>query len=97
MSHPAPHVARKRKHWGEKQEKMIEGRVPPIFIQNVHLTLMISAALVQIGYALVNGSSQGEGRTKLDSHANMCVIEKHYYLLSELSMARRVSAGAFTE
>ena len=43
------------------------------------------------------GASNGEGRTELDSHANMCVLGKHCLLLSELATARKVSVGAFAE
>ena len=42
-------------------------------------------------------SPKGKGRTELDSHDNICVIRKHCYLLSELSTARTVNVGAFTE
>jgi len=57
----------------------------------------ISTALALVGDTTINGTSQGEGHTKLDSHANMCVLGKYCYLLSELSTARTVSAGAFAE
>ena len=43
------------------------------------------------------GTSNGEGRTELDSHANMCVLGKHCLLLSNLATARKVSVGAFAE
>ena len=43
------------------------------------------------------GASNGEGRTELDSHANMCVLGKYCLLLFELATARKVSVGAFAE
>ena len=45
----------------------------------------------------MTGTSNGEGRTELDSHANMCVLGKHCLLLSDLLSARNVSVGAFAE
>ena len=50
-----------------------------------------------MGDASVTSTSNGEGRTELDSHANMCVLGKHCLLLSDLSTARNVSVGAFAE
>ena len=43
------------------------------------------------------GTSNGEGRTELDSHANMCVLGKHCLLLSDLSSTRNVRVDAFAE
>ena len=76
---------------------MIDGWDPPVPIPNVYLTARIAAATALIGNASVDGTSDGEGRTELDSHANMCVLGKHCVLLSELSHARTVSVGAFSE
>ena len=82
---------------GKKPDKMIEGWDPPIPVPNVHLIGRISAALALVGDTLVNGISQCEGHTELYSPANMCVLEKYCYLLSELLTARTVSVGAFAE
>ena len=76
---------------------MIEGWDPPVPVPNVYLMARIAAATALIGNASVDGTSDGEGRTELDSHANMCVLGKHCFLLSELSTARTVSVGAFAE
>ena len=38
-----------------------------------------------------------ESRTELDSHANMCVLGKHCYVLSDLEMAQTVSVVAFSD
>ena len=45
----------------------------------------------------MNDQLGSEGRTELDSHANMCVLGKHCYLLTELETAQTVSVGAFSE
>lgn len=39
----------------------------------------------------------GGFHTELDSHANMCVLGKHCYLLSELSTAQTDQVGAFSD
>ena len=51
----------------------------------------------QVGNVLVNDNLGGEGYTELDRHANMCVLGKHCYLLSELETAQTVSVGAFSD
>ena len=45
----------------------------------------------------MNSYLLGNGRTESDSHANMCVLGKHCYLLTELSTARTVDVGAFSD
>ena len=74
---------------------MIEGWDPPI--TSHYLSYRIAAAIVQIGNASVNDQFDGGVRTELDSHANMCVLGKHCLLLSELSTARTVRVGAFSD
>ena len=76
-------------------ENKIDGWDPPV--PNAHLMMRISAAIVQVGDTSVYGAIEGTGRTELDSHANMCVLGKNYYSLSELSSAKTVSVGAFSE
>ena len=76
---------------------MIKCWDPPIPVPNVHLKLRITAAISQIGDASVNGTITGVGCTELDSHANMCVLGKCCYLLSELSTAKTLSVCAFSE
>ena len=73
---------------------MIEGWDPTA--PNEYLKFRIAAAIVQIGNASVNSYLLGNGRTELDSHANMCVLGKHCYLLTELSTARTVDVGALS-
>ena len=68
---------------------------PPI--PNVYLKARIAVAYTSVGNASVTGTSNGEGRTELDSHANMCVLGKHCLLLSDLSSARNVRVDAFAE
>ena len=74
---------------------MIEGWDPPC--PNDYVKFRIAAATAQIGNASVNSYSLGNGRTELDSHANMCVLGKHCYLLSKLTSARTVNVGAFSD
>ena len=74
---------------------MIEGWDPPC--PNEYVRFRIAAAIAQIGNASVNSYLLGNGRTELDSHANMCVLGKHCYLLTELSSARTVNVGAFSD
>ena len=74
---------------------MIEGWDPPA--PNEYVKFRIAAAIAQIGNASVNSYLLGNGRTELDSHANMCVLGKHCYLLTELSAARTVNVGAFSD
>ena len=64
---------------------MIEGWDPPIISH--YLSYRIAAAVAQIGNASVDDYFGGGFHTELDSHANMCVLGKHSYLLSELSTA----------
>ena len=63
---------------------MIEGWDPPVPVPDAYLIARIAAATALVGEALVIGASNGGGRTELDSHANMCVLGKHCFLLSEL-------------
>ena len=76
---------------------MVEGWNPPIPVPNVYLKLRIAVVIAHIGDALVNSTTQGTGRTWLDSHANMCVLGKCCYLLSKLFTAKTVSVAAFAE
>ena len=57
----------------------------------------IATVTIFIGNTSVTGASNGEGRTELDSHSNVCVLGKHYFLLFELSTARAFSVCAFAE
>ena len=45
----------------------------------------------------MNDHLGSEGRTELDSHANMCLLRKHCYLLTELETAQTMSVGVFSE
>ena len=74
---------------------MIEGWDPPC--PNEYVRFRIAAAIAQIGNASVNSYLLGNGRTELDSHANMCLLGKHCSLLSELNSARTVNVGAFSD
>ena len=74
---------------------MIVGWDPPIISH--YLSYRIAAAVAQIGNASVDDQFGGGVRTELDSHANMCVLGKHCLLLSELSTARTVRVGAFSD
>ena len=65
---------------------MIECWDPPVLSPNIHLKLRIASALAQVGDVEVSGVYSGKAHTELDSHANMYVVGKHYYLLSELSL-----------
>ena len=56
-------------------DKMIEGWDPPC--PNDYVQFRISVAISQIGNASVNSYLLGNGRTELESHANMCVLGKH--------------------
>ena len=53
--------------------------------------------IAQVGNASVNNNLGSEGCTELDNHANMCVLGKHCYLLTELFSARTVNVGAFSD
>ena len=64
---------------------MIEGWDPPA--PNKYLMLRIAIAIVQVGNPSVYDNLGGESGTELDSHANICVLGKYCYLLSELSTA----------
>ena len=72
---------------------MIEGWDPPV--PNKNLSYRTAAAIAQVGKATVNDQLGGRC-TELDSHANMCVLGKHCYLLTELETAQTVSVGAFS-
>ena len=74
---------------------MIEGWDPPIISH--YLSYRIAATAAQIGNASVDDQFRGGVCTELDSHANMCVLGKHYYLLSELSTAQTVHVGVFSD
>ena len=74
---------------------MIEGWDPST--PDGYLSYRIAAAIAQVGNASVNDQLGGGGRTELDSYANMCVLVKHCYLLSELETAQTVNVGAFSE
>ena len=74
---------------------MIEGWDPPA--PNEYMKFRIAAAIAQIDIASVKNYLLGNGRTELDSHANMCVLGKHCFLLSELETAQTVNVGAFSE
>ena len=95
MSPSGAPVVGKRRQQGAKPDKKIEGWDPPV--QNAYLQARIAAATASVCDASVMGTSNGEGRTELDSHANMCVLGKHCLLLTELATARKVSVGAFAE
>ena len=74
---------------------MIDGWDSPIISH--YLSYRIAAVVARIGNASVNDQFGGGVHTELDSHANMCVLGKHCYLLSELSIARTVHVGAFSD
>ena len=74
---------------------MIEGWDPPAPTE--YVKFRIAAAIAQIGNASVNSYLLGNSCTELDSHANMCVLGKHCYLLTELSTVRTVNVGAFSD
>ena len=63
---------------GTEPEKIIDGWDPPVL--NDHLMFRIAAAIAQIGDISVNGTLEGEGCTKLDSHTNMCVCWEIIYI-----------------
>ena len=63
-------------------------------IPNTYLLYRIAVTNAQVDNASVNDHLGGEGCTELDSHANMCVLGKYCFLLTELSAARKVSVGA---
>ena len=74
---------------------MIDGWDSPIISH--YLSYRIAAAVAQIGNASVDDQFGGGFCTKLDSHANMCVLGKYCYLLSELSTAQTVHVGVFSD
>ena len=74
---------------------MIVGWDLPVLAPNTHLKLRIASTLAKIGDVQVSGVYNGELCTELDSHANMCVLGRHCYILSE--SGRNVDVGAFTE
>ena len=53
--------------------------------------------IAKVSNASVNDQLGSESHTELDSCANMCVLGKHCYLLTELETAQTVSVGAFSE
>ena len=38
-------------------------------------------AVARISDLVLDGNSEGVGRTELDDHANMCVLGRHCYIL----------------
>ena len=81
------------------QPDLIEGWDPPSGLPapNDHLRFRINVSVSQaalISDVMVSGSSVSEGRTELDSHANMCVFEKHCIVISESNRTVDVSAFA---
>ena len=74
---------------------MIEGCDPPVL--NVYLFYRIAAVIAQVGNASVKDVLGSEGCKEMDSHANMCVLGKHCYLLTKLETAQTVSVGVFSK
>ena len=74
---------------------MIKGSNPSL--PNEYLMYRIAVTIAQVGNVSINDNLGDEGCTELDIHANMCILEKHYYLLSELSTAQTVSVGVFLD
>ena len=83
LVHPAPPVVEKQQRWAVVPEEMIDGWYLPV--PNDYLMLRIAVAIAQTGDASVNDILEGEDCTELDSHTNMCVLEKNCHLLVELS------------
>ena len=82
------------------QPDLIEGWDPPSGLPapNDHLRFRINVSVSQaalISDVMVSRANVSEGRTELDSHANMCVLGKHCYILSQ--SGKNVDVGAFTE
>ena len=82
------------------QPDLIEGWDPPSGLPapNDHLRFRINVSVSQaalISDVMVSRANVSEGRTELDSHANMCVLGKHCYILSR--SGKNVDVGAFTE
>ena len=69
---------------------MIDGYDPPA--SNNYLCMKLSAL---IGDASIINVDENGGRIELDSYANMCVLGKQCYILSE--SGESVNVGAFTE
>ena len=70
---------------------MIDGYNPPA--PNYHLLMKVLAV---IGNAsLTNNVDEGRSCTELDNHANICVLGKQSYVLSQ--SGKSVDVGAFTE
>ena len=69
---------------------MIDGYDPPK--PNEHLLIKIA---VVIGNASMTTIDESGCRTELDSHANMCVLGKQCYVLSQ--SGKSVDVDAFTE
>ena len=90
-----PPIAGKRQQWAAEPDDMIESWDPPA--PDEYLSYRIAATIAQVGNASVNDQLGGGGHTELDSHANMCVLGKHCYLLTKLETAQTVSVGAFSE
>ena len=70
------------------QPDLIEGWDLPSGLPapNNHLRFRINVSVSQaalISDVMVNRASVSEGRTELDSHANMCVLGKHCYIHSK--------------
>jgi hypothetical protein len=69
---------------------MIEGYDPPK--PNKHLLMKIA---VVIGNSSMTKADEGGGRTKLDNHANICVLGRQYCILPQ--SGKSVDVGAFIE
>lgn len=82
------------------QSDLIKEWDPPsgMLAPNNHLRFWINVSVSQaalISDVIVSGANVSEGRTELDSYANMCVLGKHCYILSQ--SGKNVDVGAFTE
>ena len=70
---------------------MINGYNPPV--PNGHLLMKIAAVISDA--SVTKKVDENEGRTELDSHANMCVLGRQCYIISH--SGKSVNVGAFTE
>ena len=70
---------------------MIDSYDPPE--PNEHLLMKIAAVIGNV--SPTNIADEGGGRTELDSHANMCILGKQCYVLSQ--SGKSVDVEAFTE
>ena len=53
----------------------------------------VISAIALISDLMIRSASVGEGHTELDSHANMCVLGRHCYILSK--SGRNTDVGSF--